>query len=578
MNSNKQSQPFFQLFPGLWILLSVVLLLGARATWGWYRFPRGIEKLAKQLSSMYVIQKYPVVNHAHSLLAVIHTTEHGVGVFIEDPVKKTEQKICEVTDVDYKASGAWVFGWSPDDKTLAYSWDRTLHFVANDGTEPSGNIDGITNHFQSFAWLAEDQCAYIDDSPRLVLLKRGEGGWKTVKRWPLLTTNGFPRSIQAMGANLVAWQTGNNLWQTDLSSGESKLLYSDYQRQIENICYSANTGAFLTLESTNRGRAYFLMSVLPGDHVPRVTELLRKPSILNAEWINQGHGYVYTSHVRDKVILTGRTDASAKEKEIFQAGQMANFSCDGIDARVYLLGAEVSEPAGIWRCDANSGKAQCLLSPCSGVDFNYQPVFIGTAPYGDKHSAAYDLLKPAHFSPHKKYPLVIGLGSYEWTPIAHGIYGQCLANSGAYVAFVHYRWNQKQPETVYAHTNNFMAVYNELAANPNIDLNRVYIFGFSAGTSVLREVAKQYPGRWRGIMLLNPSPLPEPQVGLAHSVLATGGSGEGEEPRLRKYQEDLAKVGIPMEWHIHENAQHVVRDQTAMYERTLWMAEMVFEK
>jgi hypothetical protein len=60
------------------------------------------------------------------------------------------------------------------------------------------------------------------------------------------------------------------------------------------------------------------------------------------------------------------------------------------------------------------------------------------------------------------------------------------------------------------------------------------------------------------------------------SVLATAGSGDGEEERFRRYQEDLLKVGIPMEWHIHENAQHVVRDQEAMFERTLWMGDMIF--
>jgi predicted esterase len=578
MNSNKPSNSCFRLFPGLWIVISIVLLLGARTVWKWLRYPHGIDKLAKQLSSMYVIQKQPAVNRTHSLLAVIHTTEHGVAVFIENLADKTEQKICEVTDVDYKASYASLFGWSPDDKILAYSWDRRLHFVENDGSEPNGNLDESTNHIQSFTWLSTDECAYIDDAPSLVHVKRFDGRWESAGRWNLPATNGTPRSIQAIRPNIVAWQTANAIWHTDLSSGASKLLYSNFRRQIESISYSANAGAFLAIESTNRGKAYYLLSILAEDDSTSVTELLRKPSILSAQWINHGHGYVYASQVGGNVILAGKTEIPGKDKEFFMAGKMEFLFSDETETRFFVLGAQISEPVGVWECDANSGKTQCLLSPCSGVDFHYQPVLAGWAPYGDKHSAAYDLLQPAQFSRHKKYPLVIGLGSYEWTPIAHGIYAQCLANSGAYVAFVHYRWNQRQPDTVYAHTNNFMAVYNEMARNPNVDLTRVYIFGFSAGTSILSELGKQYPGRWRGIMLLNPSPLPDPHAGLARRVLATAGSDDGDEMRFRKFQEDLAKVGIPMEWHIHQNAQHVVRDKTAMYERTLWMGDITFEK
>ncbi|HLX72681.1 MAG TPA: hypothetical protein VKV04_23920 [Verrucomicrobiae bacterium] len=578
MNSDKPSPPFFQLFPGLWIVMGIVVLLGARVAWGWMRFPHGIEKLARELSSIYVIQKYPMVNHAETSLAMIRTTEHGEGVFIENLADKSEQKICEVADVDYKASGAWVFGWSMDDKTLAYSWDRTLRFVANDGTEPGGNVDGITNHFQSFTWLTPERCAYIDDYPRLVYIEHKEGKWKVSQRWDLWTTNGMPHSIQAMGPNVVAWQTTNTIWQMDFSSGVSKVLYSNSRRQIDSICFSTDTGTFLTVESTNHGRTCFLVSIIPGEGGAAVTALLRKPSILNAQWINRGQGYVYGSQVRDKVVLTSKSSVYGQEQPVFQATQMTNFFANGSNTRIYLLGAQASEPAGVWRCNADSAEVQCVLSPSAGMSFHYQPVLQESATYAENHTAAYELLQPAGFSRHKKYPLVIGLGSYEWTPIAHGIYAQCLANSGAYVAFVHYRWNQSHPETVYAHTNNFMAVYDQLAVNPNIDTQRVFIFGFSAGTKVLSELTEQFPGRWRGIMLLNPSPLPEPEERLARRVLATAGSDEGDENRFGMFQEQLAKIGIPMQWHIHQNAQHVVRDEAAMYERTLWMADMVFEK
>jgi hypothetical protein len=50
------------------------------------------------------------------------------------------------------------------------------------------------------------------------------------------------------------------------------------------------------------------------------------------------------------------------------------------------------------------------------VDFNFQPVTNGIARYGANHSARYELIAPVNFSPGKKYPLVIGTASYEWTP------------------------------------------------------------------------------------------------------------------------------------------------------------------
>jgi dienelactone hydrolase len=574
---------WLQLFPGIWIVAGILFFFAARVVWGWMHYPHQIERLAKQLSSINIIQKAPVANHAGTLLGVIHTTEQGAGVFIEDIANKTEKKLCEATDVDYMASRDWVFGWSPDDRILAYSWDYTLNFAGTGGQRADGKIDSITNRIQSFAWLTLTNCAFIDESQQLVSVQFVAGRWMEAASWKLPDTNGPPESLQAVGTNLVVWHTRNILWRADVSSGEVRPLYSSAPKTIDGISYSKDTGAFLMVENTNRSSISSLVALSVGADGLQQDELTRKSSITSAQWINKGQGYACVVSRGDNSVLTIKNEWNIPENTLFTNGQVWSIFCDGESSHVYALADQSSEPAGIWRCDGNDGDVSCVVSPWANqeVNFHFQPALTEWAHYkaGSRtHAVGFDLVTPANFSRHKKYPLIIGTASYEWTPIPHGVYAQCLAKCGVYVALVHYRWNQGNPETVSAHTNNVLAVYNQLIANPNIDKNRVFLFGFSAGTEVVSELVKDYPGRWRGIMLLNPSSLPEAEAGMTSRVLATAGSGENEEDRFRRYQEELFKVGIPMEWHIHENAQHVERDQAAMYERTIWMANMVFDE
>lgn len=578
MNYKLNPKRGVRLVAGSYVIATILALFIGRFVWNSFNSSRNTRQLAKELSSMYVIQKTPAVSHSGQLIGLIHTTEGGVGVFIQNIATKSEQKICEVSDIDYKASGAWTFGWSPNDETLAYSWDRTIHFVGRDGNESHGSIEGITNHFQSFAWLTPDRCAYIDDLPRIGLLERIAGKWTTSRFFDLNTTNGNPRSIRMVNEDVVAWHTDSHLWNTDLNTGETKPVYTNRRRRLDDFSYASTTGSYMLVESTNKGRACFLVQVSNTNGLSVVRQLTQKPSIQNVRWINDGRGYVYLSRREDEATLFGAGKVDDKEKMVLRAGQILNMSCDGRDALLYLIGSKSSEPTAVWQCDAVTGEMRSVASPYGGSHFPFRPVVYQAAPYGNRNSAQYEFVPPVNFLPGKKYPLLIALGGYEWSPIAHAIYAQCLANDGAFVAFVNYRWNQRQPETIYNHTNNVLAVYNHLIANPSIDTNRVFLAGFSAGTLVVSELVKQYPERWKGIMLLNPSFLPEPQAGMTLSVLVTAGSDEGGEERFRPYQEKLAKVGIPMEWHIHEGSQHVPRNQQTMYERTLWMSDMIFEK
>src|SRR5665213_906017 len=130
-----------RIFPGIWIVAAVMIFFTAHLVWRQAKNPRNIELMAKAFSSINIIQKPAVMNHDGSLIGLIHTTERGVGVFLENVKKKTEQKICEVKDLDYSPSSAAVFGWSPDDNTFAFSWNNSLHFLKNDGTESIRDTD-----------------------------------------------------------------------------------------------------------------------------------------------------------------------------------------------------------------------------------------------------------------------------------------------------------------------------------------------------------------------------------------------------------------------------------------------------
>jgi predicted esterase len=244
------------------------------------------------------------------------------------------------------------------------------------------------------------------------------------------------------------------------------------------------------------------------------------------------------------------------------------------------VAAKNSEPVGLWVCESGADEPKCAVSPWGKEPMNlhFQPALTGNAIYGDRHSARFTVVPPANFSRQKKYPMVIGTSFYEWAPIAHGVYAQALAHSGAFVVLVNYRWDQSRPETIFNHTNNVLAVYDQMVANPCIDKNRVYLFGFSAGTMVVHELVKDYPGRWRGIMLMNAGWLPNPKEGMVGQVLMTAGSTENQDARFRHYQDELCRIGIPASWYIHAGEQHVVRSQRAFYDRTMLMLNMVFEK
>jgi hypothetical protein len=143
--------------PGIWIVLGISSVFALWMGWRAASFPKQIKPLAEMLSGVSIIQKTPVANHAGTAVAVIRTTKTGVGFFLVNTKTREETKLVELADVDYAASGAWTFGWSPDDKYFAYSLTN-LFICDGDGRSVVSKIE-IPNGIEPFTWITSEACA-----------------------------------------------------------------------------------------------------------------------------------------------------------------------------------------------------------------------------------------------------------------------------------------------------------------------------------------------------------------------------------------------------------------------------------
>jgi len=567
---------------GIGIVVTVSLLFTAHFTWVWEHHPHNFQQLAKAFSSIEALQGTPVVNHGGNLVGMVHNTPQGTGIFIANIPAQTEQTICEAKETDVVGNPR-VFGWSPDDCTFAYRWNIGLHFVNTNGLEYPGEIP--TPYLESFTWLTPDSCAYIDQDTKVdngkqvAIAQNIQGKWQETASWPLSTTNETPRALLAMSPNVVAWRTDNSIRQMDLSTGEIKTLYSNQKGAITSLSYSSDTGEFLFVETTNRERTSSLFALSNGSKTLKPTG---KYPIKDAQWINKGKGYAYLIPARDDTSLFIQGEEGPTGKTFFSSGQVESIIGVGENSHVYALASYTNEAPSIWLCDSDIENARCLFSPCgfATVPIHFQPALVGYAPMPDKHYEEFVLIPPANFSRQKKYPLIIGMQGYDWMNVAHATYSQTLANSGVYVALTGYHYvPQRTKEALLAYANNVLAVYNQMAKNPNVDTSRVYIFAFSSSTIVINQLIDDYPGRWRGVMLFSPTAsLPTTKTGrLLPPILVTAGSDEDALwKRFPAYQETLAQAGVPVEWYVHPDEGHIERSQNTMYQRALLMGRMIF--
>ena len=261
-------------------------------------------------------------------------------------------------------------------------------------------------------------------------------------------------------------------------------------------------------------------------------------------------------------------------------GRLEWFQMTPDQKQVFLLGTVSNTPApAIWKCNLESGGWQSVVSSSDYPSPLAQAVDTSSRNLSlEGSSATYTFFRPANFHPGKKYPLLIGD-----TTISTSIYGEPfmkgVAACGAIVAVVD-RPNWTPGLDLWA--QNVSLLYDDLKRDPAVDMSRVYLFAVSAETHYCSELMRTNPAPWRGVILLNPSELPDfsqsPWFQPRPKMLLDAGAEEHEDDRFQQYQLRALNWGVLVEYHTHPGETHRMVGSIGRLERVREEKHFIFEE
>ena len=346
---------------------------------------------------------------------------------------------------------------------------------------------------------------------------------------------------------------------------------------ITSFSYSRESGRFLL--NCTEGRDGSLWQYDP--ETASVAKVADGNSIRGEQWLGDGQSAFYLREKRGAIVVRDslgvETDRALPGANIFWF-EMVN---DG--DQILFLGTPTNQPfPGIWQYDLASKNLKTLI-PYSDEPSPFAKYVVMTniviKPKAGENLVC-TIYRPPGFNPHKKYPLLLG-NTFFYDPL-YRYQGPCwapaVANGGAYVAIVERRsweggmknWGQ-----------NVMAAYESLTRDLPIDTDRVYLFGASDETIYMESVSTNYPVFWKGLILLNPSGLPD----LFHArpstrrpkILISAGAKDDREDRLKEYQWDLRRAGVAVDYIVHSGEGHHLMGNEAEVERTGAIVHFIFD-
>lgn len=585
--------------PGLTICIAVVVLVGARCLWVAGERARR-EEIALAFGSVGYLYQAPQPDHAGNQILYVQTTTNGVGLFLCDTATGQRQLVTERSGAEKSAYiGINPWPWSPDDRLFAYSeaepWSaddtvmtnaiQPLIIASGDTGKAIGRVETGDQDPKRLAWLTRDSLAYISQNSKINLVKKqADGTWQ---RTLIEGVKGQQYSFTALDSNTVAWTQSNIVWTLDLSSRTVSPRYQAPAGQIlESFVFSPQNKTLLL--KMHKGYQASVWQLAPGGECQNLGAYPPYPGANN--WIlGTNGGFACLPPRSDSRFLLVQKSPSEKPLKLFTHGNIQGLAASADGRRLFFTGVVSNDYSeSLWQYDIPTDTLRCLV-PSTTRPSKYArhiEALPCTLKLSSNHIVKYYLYPPADFDrrQHRKYPLVIGDTVYsvsngEHQNRAHGpLWAEAVACSGAYVVII----DRPGWYLLDEWETNVMAVYQHLAQHPTIDTGQVFLFGASAETSPLSQLAQGQPGLWKGLLLLNPGQMPEldnfPSGQPAPRILISAGDQEHEDKRFQQYQLNAMSRGVPVEAFAHTNSTHFLVSVKALQERTKAMVHFIFDE
>jgi len=462
-------------------------------------------------------------------------------------------------------------GWWADNYVDAASTNWNLLEVVYDGVSQKGYLNGLLRGTASAALDTVEtgvEIGFRDGSDA----KAAEGDFAELLVYDRALNNAERRQVEDY---LNAKWFGRK----SFSPPSSLVWYDPGLDGMTGLAYSKETGELLISRSENGQDSILRLDTASGTNASPIL-VVQGQSVSDPQWAGPDR-FIYASRLDTRVWLKLADSVGTEKKQLLQLwgnGSFDWFRMTSDQKQLFLFGNISNAPAaGILRYDLASDTWHPVISvsdyPSSqAVTALHEPMNL---PGGNVTCTIY---RPANFDPHKKYPLVIGD-----TMITDPIYGEPfmtgMAACGATVAVVERPWWTVGIEQW---AENVQGLYEQLKSDPTVDTRRVYLFAASAETHYLSQMVTTNSAPWRGLILLNPSELPDfstlPLFQPCPKILLDAGGEEHMEDRFKKYQKDALNSGVIVEFHTHPGETHRTVGVDAKLQRSRELMRFIFEE
>ena len=553
---------------------------------------RHLEKIAAELASAKEFFGAPGPNHAGTKLFFSQTSESGVTAYLVD-IATGQQKFLYEHEQSH-LQGVGLLGWSPDDKLFAYSVRAPEgKIVICDGN--SGDTVGTVAESKIIAegtWLSAESLVYLNSDQNFTVVRKANDEWhkgrlfankpaeeknpaeaggkdredkQKTRRSPSKAKEPI-QSLTALSATSVAWKQGGSILGCEIGAEAPAKIWDSTTNTLLSFYFSRQRELFRLHCADKDGELVYTFYPAAIWHTERMTAPERishdgiSATASNLTFIEDGDGYASFVHRQglDTILIK---PGNSPETSLLSWDCVDNFV--STDGHVFVTGSSTNGPLEIWDYEFKSHSLHCAV-PAIDHPFRYAGISTPTdhkttAPSGRQIN--FRLWSPVTFVPGNRYPLVIGFSGRRWRAQEASV-----PNAGAFLASFAGNGSEDWP-------GDTVAVLQALTENPNIDRNRVYLMGVSAGASVSSELLEDRPDLWRGAILLSPVSFPSASHVKASGILMDSGGNDthlkrvGGVSRLKEFQDTAAKMGIPVTLAIHDGASHVYRSSMAERER-----------